>query len=169
MQKKITSTLLRLALLLVTTVPNMSLAQKTNLPDDSSVKDIPFIQETHTAFPVGNGAKSNEVRSIAVDQLQHIWIATADGVFRKNTDSRTWIPVITGEERGPAYDVAVREDGTVLLGTWNGLYSFRKDILTRETGIKAPISVLCTKDSETYALGPNGIWKQNGTQWELQN
>ncbi len=169
MQKKITSTLLRLALLLVTTVPNMSLAQKTNLPDDSSVKDIPFIQETHTAFPVGNGAKSNEVRNIAVDQLQHIWIATADGVFRKNTDSRTWIPVITGEERGPAYDVAIREDGTVLLGTWNGLYSFRKDILTRETGIKAPISVLCTKDSETYALGPYGIWKQNGTQWELQN
>jgi hypothetical protein len=136
-----------------------------NLP----VKDSLFIQETRTAFPVGTDPKANEVRSITVDQSQNIWIATADGIFRKSSESRDWQPVITGGERGPAYSVVGCEDGTILLGLWNGLYSFRETTLKKESGVNGPISVLCTKGSQTYALGPHGVWKLNNQTWEIQN
>ena len=133
------------------------------------VKDTLFIQEIHSAFKVGSDPKANEVRSIAVDQSQNIWIATADGIFRKSDDSRDWQPVITGEERGPAYSVVVCENGTVLLGTWNGLFSYQESVLKKEPGVNGPISVVCSKGSQAYALGPNGVWKLNYPKWETVN
>ena len=131
-----------------------------------SVKDTPFVQETHTAFPVGSDKSSNEVRGIAVDQKQNVWIATADGIFRKDANSSDWQPVISGEDRGPSYAVAVRADGTILLGTWNGLYAYRDGELRKEEGPQPPISVLTTSADGTFALGPHGIWQQNGQKWE---
>lgn len=133
-------------------------------PENSTI-DSPFVQESHVAFPVGKGASANEVRSIAVDRQQNVWIATADGIFMKEVNSSEWKPVITGEERGPSYAVAVTDAATVLLGTWNGLYSFREGKLKKEEGLKAPVSVLCTNGSETWALGPHGIWKLEGNGW----
>ena len=132
-----------------------------------SVKDTPFVQETHTTFPVGADSKANEVRSIAVDQQENIWIATADGIFQKSAGSSIWNPILTGDERGPAYAVAVVE-GTVLLGTWNGLYSYRNGKIKKEEGLQPPISVICNKGGETYALGPHGIWQWSEKHWELK-
>jgi len=136
---------------------------------DQSVKDIPFVQETHTAFPVGSDPESNEVRSIAVDHQQNIWIATANGIFQKMAASADWTPIITGNDRGPAYKVVVREDGTVLFGTWNGLYTYRNDILHKEEGLQPPISSVAISGSESYALGPHGIWRWDENQWKLQS
>lgn len=169
MLKKISTTLPRLALFLAIMTPFLSFAQNTRPSSDPSAKDILFTQETHTAFPVGSDPKANEVRSIAVDYWQNIWIATADGIFRKSHDARDWQPVITGEERGPSYDVAICEDGTILLGTWNGLFTYREGKILKADGPMAPISVICSKGTETFALGPNGIWKLNGRRWEPQN
>ena len=138
-------------------------------PDHHSVKDSLFVQETHDAFVIGNDAASNEIRIIAVDMESNIWIATASGVFRKEAESAIWEPIITGDDRGPAYSIAVKEDGTVLLGTWNGLYRFSDNNLKKEVGVKPPISVVCTKDSETYALGPFGIWKNESGKWKYQD
>ncbi|MEI6141419.1 MAG: two-component regulator propeller domain-containing protein [Mariniphaga sp.] len=133
------------------------------------VKDTLFVQETHDAFKIGPDAASNEIRSISVDHKSNVWIATASGVFRKENGSGNWNPVITDDNRGPAYSVAVKEDGTVLLGTWNGLYQFSNNTLKKEEGVKPPISVVCTKGNETYALGPYGIWSLLSGKWKYQD
>jgi len=80
-------------------------------------QDTTFIQEFHEAFLIGKNTGENEVRSIAVDTESNVWIATAAGVFRKSSNSREWIPVITGEDRGPAYSVEIATNGTVFLET----------------------------------------------------
>lgn len=135
----------------------------------TSVNDTPFVQETHTAFPVGTSREDNEVRSIVVDRQQNVWIATAGGIFQKEVGTALWKPFITGEERGPAYAVALQANGTLLLGAWNGLYTYREGELRKVSGPKAPISVIATAGEESYALGPHGIWKQSGDQWFPQS
>ena len=136
---------------------------------DIYANNSPFIQETHIAFPVGTDSRSNEIRDIAVDKNQNIWIATADGIFRKETDSGKWDKIILGEERGPAYAVTVEDDGSVLLGTWDGLYTYRDGRLKKEDGLKAPISVICGEKAGSYAIGPNGIWRKTAQGWKLQD
>ncbi len=133
----------------------------------SSAPDQPFVQETHTAFSVGKAKGSNQVRSIAVDHNQNIWIATAEGIYQKADNSGSWIPIITGEERGPSYAIAMMADGTMLLGTWNGLYSSHDGELRKEIGPQPPISVLATSGNKTYALGPHGIWQWTDGTWKL--
>jgi hypothetical protein len=112
-----------LPLLLALWMPVKAQVQSGHQPvtASTSTSDTPFVQETHTAFPVGKEKDDNEVRSIAVDQKQTVWIATAGGIFRKPAGSSVWTPVITGEDGGPAYAVSLQSDGTILLGTWNGL------------------------------------------------
>ena len=141
-------------------------------PDNSdikSVKDTLFVQETHVAYQVGTDAASNEIRSIAVDQQENIWIATAAGIFRKEKDKNDWIPVISGEVRGPAYAVDCMANGTVLLGTWDGLYQFQENHLKKMEGVTAPISVICTRENTAYAIGPFGIWSDQSNSWKFQD
>lgn len=140
---------------------------KTN-QHDLVYHDEPFIQETHDGIIVSQNPSDNEVRSIAVDGESTVWIATTSGIFKKADGSRNWEPVITGEDRGPAYAVLVQENGSVLMGTWNGVYSFSNGKLTKNTGPKPPVSVICSAGDETYALGPNGIWRQKNDSWEEQ-
>jgi hypothetical protein len=135
---------------------------------DLVYQDVPFVQETHDAYLVGNNPGDNEVRSIAVDKESTVWIATASGIFKKTEGSRSWEPVISGDDRGPTYAVLVQENGSVLMGTWNGVYSFSDGLLTKSTGPKPPISVVCSAGDETYALGPHGIWRQTADSWEEQ-
>jgi len=129
-------------------------------------KDVPFIQETHDGYKISENADDNDVRSIAVDKQSNVWIATATGIFRKNAASREWKEIFSRENRGPGYSVVVKEDGTVLLGTWNGLYSWADHQLKKEEGPVPPISGICTSGDETYALGPHGVWQQAGSKWK---
>jgi len=131
-------------------------------------QDVPFVQESHDAFKISDNPADNEVRSIAVDHESNIWIATASGIFCKHTGSREWKPVISGEERGPAYSVVVNINGDVLMGVWNGVYRFSNQKLKKEAGVKPPISVICNDGSGNYALGPYGIWRFTNNKWEHQ-
>ncbi len=143
--------------------------QHSGVAQDTVYLDKPFIQETHEAFYVSGNERDNEVRSIAVDENSNVWIATAGGVFRKNANDRKWISVITGEERGPAFSVAIGSDGAVLMGTWNGLYIYQNNTVSKAKGIESPISVVCTSEIEKYALGPRGIWKYSLDGWQKQD
>jgi len=133
-----------------------------------SYYDTPFVQEVHDGFKISDNPADNEVRSIAVDQGANVWIATASGIFCKKSGTRRWEPVILGEDRGPAYSVVVNPDGTVVMGTWNGIFSFRNQKLTREEGVKPPISVVCNDGNDNFALGPYGIWRSKNGMWERQ-
>ncbi len=156
-----------LSLFLIVAILFVSCNEKTKPHAEGEVyKDVPFIQETHDGYKISENADDNEVRSIAVDKESTVWVATASGVFRKKAGTRQWELIISGENRGPAYSVVVKEDGTVLLGTWNGLYSWANHQLKKEEGPVPPISGICTSGNETYALGPHGVWKQAGSQWK---
>lgn len=130
-------------------------------------QDIPFVQETHVAYQISNNRADNEVRSIVVDKQSNVWIATASGIFCKNSGTREWKPVISGTDRGPAYSVVVNPDGSVLMGTWNGIYRFKNNQLQKEEGAKPPISIICNDGDGNYALGPNGIWHSKDNRWEV--
>ena len=142
----------------------------TNQPSvnltDTLHYDEPFIQESHDAYKVNGNAADNEVKSIAVDDDSNVWIATSGGIFKKEAGSREWIPVITGEERGPAFSVMAGSDGSVLLGVWNGLYIFQNNTLKKAADIESPISVICTNGTDNFALGPKGIWQASFNGWK---
>jgi hypothetical protein len=140
--------------------------RQTAVLTDTVYYDKPFIQELHDAYKVSENAPDNEVRSIAVDDDSNVWIATAGGIFRKEASLRVWTPVITGEERGPAFSVAVGSDGAVLLGTWNGLYIFQNNTLKKAEGVEPPVSVVYTNGVEKFALGPQGIWQAKLNDWQ---
>ena len=129
-------------------------------------RDVPFVQESHVAFQIGRNQADNEIRSIAVDNDQNVWIATASGFFCKKTGSGEWEPIISGEDRGPAYSVTVNRNGEVLLGSWNGIYRFSNHQLKKEEGVKPPVSVICGNGTVNYALGPYGIWQYTNSNWE---
>jgi hypothetical protein len=129
----------------------------------------PFIQEYHEAYMVGKAQNDNEIRSIAIDRESNVWIASASGVFKKIPGKKDWEPVITGDERGPAYSVAANNRGDILIGTWNGLYRYSSNKLVKETGPEPPVSEICSDNGGDYALGPFGIWRNTGNEWEKQN
>lgn len=142
---------------------------QTDILTDMVYLDEPFIQEFHEAYKVGESAADNEIRSIAVDDDFNVWVATAGGVFRKSADSRKWNLLITGKNRGPAFSVAVAKDDAVLIGTWNGLYTFQNNKLQKINEVVPPISVVYANDNEKFALGPHGIWQENGNEWQKLN
>lgn len=121
------------------TLSLISCKQEAKKPESTSgeeiYQDVPFVQEIHDAYMVSNNQADNEVRSIAVDHESNVWIATASGVFLKKADRRVWYPVITGDDRRPAYSVTVNPDGDVLLGTWDGIYRYRNHSLNKEEGV----------------------------------
>ncbi len=146
---------------------NQSSAKIENITD--SYKDTPFIQEWHDAYFISDKQTDNEIRSIAVDKESNVWVATATGVFVKKADTRDWTPIITGSDLGPAYSVVATNNGSVIMGTWNGIYRFQNNKLKKEEGAKAPISEITSKGDEIYALGPHGIWKYENDEWILQD
>ncbi len=156
------------AILLSVVSCNKQQVKNVETQTDDVYNDVPFIQETHDGYIMGENPSDNEVRSIGIDKESTVWIATASGILKKAAGSRNWEPVITGDDRGPAYAVLVQENGSVLMGTWNGAYGFSDGKLTKYAGLKPPISVLCSAGEETYALGPHGIWRQKNDSWEEQ-
>ncbi|MCY1719433.1 hypothetical protein OU798_03720 [Prolixibacteraceae bacterium Z1-6] len=148
---------------------NIEQTKQSQQPDAVVYSDKPFVQEYHDAYIISDNKGDNEVRNIAVDNASNVWIATASGMFCKSKDSREWKPVITGEDRGPAYSVRVINNGDIVMGTWNGVYRYSNNKLSKEEGVKQPVSVICANENEVYALGPLGIWQANGTRWDYQD
>ena len=54
-----------------------------DLADPTVYADTVFSQEYHEAYALNNGSDNN-VRSIAIDHDDNVWIATKNGVLRKN-------------------------------------------------------------------------------------
>ena len=121
--------------------------------------DQSFIQEVHDAYPVGNSVEENNVRGIAVDKNETVFIATQAGVFFKKKEKKIWDTLPFSEtDKGPAYTVLVDESGIVWIGNWSGVFKFTENKLEKILGTNGPISVLCTSSEGLYALGPKGVW-----------
>jgi hypothetical protein len=141
--------------------------EKQNIQPVRIYNDSAFIQESHIPYKIGHQSGDNSIRSIAVDHESNIWIATTNGVFCKKSSSKEWEPIITGEDRGPAYSVVVNPSGVIMLGTWNGLYLFSKNQLKKADNVIPPISVI--EPSGMNAMGPNGLWHLENEKWEKQS
>src|SRR5688572_5061255 len=138
-----------------------------DLADPTVYADTVFSQEYHEAYALNNGSDNN-VRSIAIDHDDNVWIATQNGVFRKNKRERVWFPMLPKEEQGPSFDVEADQQ-SVWISTWNAVFQFRDGNLYKIPGAKSPISSLCISAEGVYALGPTGTWLFSGEKWEQKN
>ncbi len=132
-----------------------------------SYQDVAFAQEYHEGFTIDPEIpEANDVRAIYSDSKNSVWVATKNGVYKKSTDQSEWKLQITGEHQGPAYDIKEDRDGRIWAATWEGLYAFYENNLTKALGSEAPISKIVVADEGIYALGPKGIWQKSDGSWD---
>ena len=120
--------------------------------------DSPFIQEMHIGYAVGTDSQSNDVRSIAIDSSQNVWIATRGGIFVKGNNDDKWQAVQDKENSGPSFTVAVDSDNSVWFGTWNGLYKYTKGEVQKIESVIPPISTITATPKGVYAFGHYETW-----------
>ena len=120
--------------------------------------DTTFIQEYHEASPVGDSSDNNDIRSIAVDSLKNIWIATRGGVFVKWNNSDKWEAIQNKENSGPSFSVTVDSDNHVWFATWNGLYKYSNSEVVKIEEVVPPISKIVVISDSVYAFGFYGVW-----------
>lgn len=132
--------------------------------------DSPFVQEYHEGFLIDkNNNNANDVRAIQPDNNNHIWIATKDGVYRKESENSLWNLMILGSDQGPAYDVSVDKNNNIWVATWNGVYTNKSGKLEKSEGPKPPIAKVVGANEGVYALGPHGVWLFKNDTWEKKN
>ncbi len=149
-------------------------AQAQNLPGhftrySKPLADTFFWQEYHHGFVVGKDEGDNDVRSIAADELSNIWIATAAGIFMKNSHEDSWSPLMDETSRGPAYAVLSDNETGVWMGTWDGVYQYQDHKLRKIEGVQGPVSVLCKAKEGVYAIGPKGLWLYSDHHFQKKN
>lgn len=130
----------------------------------TTVPDNPFWQEYHQAWKIGADPSSNDIRSVAVDKSDNIWVATASGVFRKLSGASSWVRM-TGEN-SPSFSVVTDSDGVVWTSLWDGVYTFKENSFRRMEGPEAPVSRLCSSANGIYAVGPRGVWHFSSGGWK---
>nr|WP_295929147.1 regulator [uncultured Dyadobacter sp.] len=142
---------------------------KTMESGQSFYQDQPFLQEYHEAYPIGTSLAAQDVRAVLPDRVGNVWAATGAGVFRKNNGTREWTSVITDEDNGPAFAIAMDSAGIVWLGTWNGLYKYQNGNVSKMEGPAGPVSALSIRANLVYAIGPNGFWLGNAGGFKAQH
>jgi hypothetical protein len=136
--------------------------------DQGVWKDTEFIQEYHEAYPVSNFPGAGDVRGIALDSLENVWIVTAGGAFKKAKGAKEWEVLLTEQDNGPSYAVGIDRKSVVWLGTWNGLFRVENQKAVKVDGPVGPVSGLCIVDDIVYALGPNGFWVGGAAGFQKQ-
>ncbi|XOV94078.1 MAG: regulator [Bacteroidota bacterium] len=134
--------------------------------ESSTYSDVPFTQEYHEGYSISKEvADANDVRAIKLNDRKDIWVATKDGVYKKLNNEKEFTLVISGDSRGPAYDVDFDQNGKVWIATWNGIYSDLNGPLSKMEGPEPPLAKVVIASEGVYALGPGGIWLYAGDQW----
>jgi hypothetical protein len=126
------------------------------------VVDIPFIQEYHEAYPIRVGTPANEVRAITVDSRGTVWAATAAGLHALQNGAWSQIEGVTN---GPMYEVYLDVDGSVWAGAWDGLYRIVDGTVSKIAYVQGTITAIARWDDGLIALGPEGVWRQDGNHW----
>jgi len=145
-------------LILILSIVSCRNEDSNNFNEKNVYFDSPFIQEIHIGYKVGTDNQSNDVRNIAVDSSQNIWIATRGGVFVKGNNDDKWQAVQDKENSGPSFTVAVDSDNSVWFGTWNGLYKYTKGEVQKIESVIPPISTIAATPKGVYAFGHYGVW-----------
>jgi signal transduction histidine kinase/ligand-binding sensor domain-containing protein len=122
-------------------------------------------QYAHTAWRVREGFTQGYIRSIAQTTDGYIWLGTGFGLFRfDGARAGLWHPPLNGEQLPSNFVLClhVARDGTLWIGTMEGLVSWRDGSLTRYPDLvgSAIASILEDHDGTvwvgSYSLGPPG-------------
>ncbi|MBL7645958.1 MAG: regulator [Candidatus Hydrogenedentes bacterium] len=141
-----------------------SLAGGVLLPQASAVepmKDTPFVQEYHEAFPIVADGPENDVRAVAVSPEGTVFAATPKGTYR--LDGRNWVKQ-AGAAAGETFDL-LTADGAVWIAAWDGVYRIAEGSATKVGDLSHPISVISDSPSGLTAMGPDGAWTYDGSAW----
>src|SRR5580693_8068718 len=91
-------------------------------------------QYAHTAWKVREGFTQGTIRTIAQTPDGYIWLGTGFGLFRfDGVRAEHWQPPLSGEQLPNDFILClhVARDGTLWIGTYEGLVSWRDGRLTR--------------------------------------
>ena len=125
--------------------------------------DTPFPQQYHSRYVLPGEQAANDVRAVTIDHKGNVWVASRAGVFRLGKERQSWTSQLPPAAAGPAFALAVEENGTVWAGVWDGLYYSGHEGLVKIASVSAPISTVCIDHGDLVALGPQGFWRvRNG-------
>ncbi len=129
------------------------------------VSDTPFRQEYRSFLSEGLSGRAREIRSIAVDKDDRVFVATADGAFQLSENGR-WQAISPDKLIGPTYAIGVGREDHLWIGAWDGLYqSDRKGGFRKSSAIDSPITCLSFSGESGWAMGPRGLWKLEKGAW----
>lgn len=126
------------------------------------IPDVPFIQETHEAFPL-SGSAENDLSSITVGPQGEIWVASQAGVHRLKAG--TW-STPEGGRIGPCHSLWFDRDGVLWIGAWNGVYALRSGKIVRDGLADLPVGCVRGGREGIFAAGPFGIFRHTPRGWE---
>ncbi len=131
----------------------------------NSVRDLPFVQEFHRAYPAPGGAKMGKIHAVAVDSTGTVWTGWSAGLFRLDKSRGCWNQAFPKRINGPVFDLFVDRKGILWIGAWDGVYFVRSNRLSRVLNTSGPISAVCVAGEIGLALGPIHSYKRLKSRW----
>src|SRR5580704_7075105 len=124
-------------------------------------------QYAHTVWQVREGFTQGYIRSIAQTPDGYIWLGTGFGLFRfDGVRVEHWQPPLNGEQLPSNFVVHlyVARDGTLWIGTMNGLVSWKNGKLTRYPDLAGLIigSVLEDHNGMVWVVGSYSVTSSPG-------
>lgn len=124
--------------------------------------DTPFVQEYHEAYPLKGPQGVNDVRTVAADPLGNVYAGTGAGAYVLKKGASQWTALMSADDAGPVFDIAVDNGGGVWVGAWNGLWRLSGDALAHVDPVRDPIGAVCATASGIVCVGPDGLWRVQG-------
>jgi len=135
----------------------------------NKIKDNPFVQEFHQAYPLGTDAEKNDVHRVLVDQKGKVWAGTKAGLFTLNQQSGKWQAMLDTANQGPINDLFEDSKGIVWIAAWNGLFK-SDNYKTKKSDITdKPVAAISENGGKLLVVGIKNIWKRENGAWEKED
>ncbi len=128
------------------------------------VYDIPFTQEWHEPHTISNDGEC--VLTIMEFNNQY-FCGTKTGFYQHDFEKNIWTNLFESANKGPVFDLFISSKGTLLIGSWNGIYELSQKELTKVENIHSPIAAIAELNGVIHAYGPDGQWKCSNEEWSF--
>ena len=122
--------------------------------------DVPFVQEYHEAYPLGDTPEANDVKCVAVCTHGMVFAGTKTGLFR--LEGKKWTACMSEEQAGPVYALDADDAGGLWVGAWNGLLHWDGKSITDKGNLNTPVSAVTDTPWGALCGGPKGLWRIGG-------
>ncbi len=138
----------------------------------SQVVDEPWEHYFHTPLPTQGlpdlkNSYFQPICALGSQNEEKIFLGTYYGLFSISLNSSNWdkVPHITG----PIFDLLRVDETKLYCGAWNGLYEYQDGKFTLIPSTEGiPAVALASLKNTIVLAGPNGVFKWNTTQHNLQ-